>query len=214
MISLSLSLCSNTLRADQDVITDDGREVLLRADGTWVFRSTDRFANTEDGKRIRLKADGSWQYIGNAPLISKDQVKTTELGITLLKTVIEKHEVKVQKNKRLKTQTVFYLNLELSPLAVSNIAIHKNDTSGIEVTDNNGKIYTVLSIQPGTTALEPGSNMTVAVRVDESPTWLDNAKSMEILFKPEIFGIQEPIKLSQKINDFEEVDVDGFEAGE
>jgi len=214
MISLSLSLCSNTLHADQDVITDDGREVLLRADGTWVFRSTDRFANTEDGKRIRLKADGSWQYIGNAPLISKDQVKTTELGITLLKTVIEKHEVKVQKNKRLKTQTVFYLNLELSPLAVSNIAIHKNDTSGIEVTDNNGKIYTVLSIQPGTTALEPGSNMTVAVRVDESPTWLDNAKSMEILFKPEIFGIQEPIKLSQKINDFEEVDVDGFEAGE
>jgi hypothetical protein len=210
LISLSLSLCSNMLRADQDVVTDDGREVLLKTDGTWTFRSTDRFANTADGQRIRLKQDGSWQYVGNAPMVSRDQVKTTELGITLVKTVIEKHETKVQKNKRLKTQTVFYLNLELSPLATSDIKFSRNDVSGIEVTDNNGKRYTVLSILPGTEVLKPGSKTTIAVRIDDSPSWLDNAESMQMNIRPGIFGIQQPIKLSRRIDDFEEVDVDGF----
>jgi hypothetical protein len=67
MISLSLSLCSHLLHADQEVTTDDGREVLLKEDGSWTFRSTDRFANTVDGQRIRLKQDGSWAYVGNSP---------------------------------------------------------------------------------------------------------------------------------------------------
>ena len=211
LIPVLLSLYSNILCADQEVITDDGREVLLRSDGTWKFRSTDRFANTADGQRIRLKEDGSWQYVGNAPMVSNDQVRTTELGITLLKTVIEKNETKVQKNKRVKTQTAFYLALELSPLAGKAVAINNDDASGIEVTDNNGKSYPVLSIRADASALKPGSHATMTIRVDGSPTWLDNAESMQIIFKPGIFGIQEPIELSRKIEDFEEIDVDGFE---
>jgi hypothetical protein len=214
LIPVLLSLYSNILCADQEVITDDGREVLLRSDGTWKFRSTDRFANTADGQRIRLKEDGSWQYVGNAPTISKDQVMTTALAITLRKVIIEKHETKVQKNKRVKTQTVFYLDLGLSPLAASAITLNDNAASSIEVSDDNGRRYPVLSIQSGTTMLKPGSNTAIAVRVDDSPSWLDNARSMEILFKPDIFGIQSPIRLSQNIDDFEEVDVDGFETGE
>jgi hypothetical protein len=211
LLSLSLSLCSNTLYADQEAISDDGREVLLRADGTWSFRSTDRFAKTEDGKRIRLKQDGSWQYAENTRMISNDRVKTTELGITLRKTVIEKHEIKVQKNKRARTQTVFYLDLELSPIATSGITFSDNDASRIEVTDNSGKNYPVLTIQHNTTVLEAGSNTTIAVRVEGSPTWLDNADSMRLTFKRGIFGISEPIRLSQNIDDIEEIDVDGFD---
>jgi len=211
IISLSLLPGSNALSANQDVITDDGREVLIRDDGTWEFRSTDRFANTKDGHRIRLKDDGSWQYVGNAPLTSKQQIRTTVLDIKLGKVVIETHEKKVQKNTRSKSQTVFYLNLELSPLAKSNISINENDISRVKVKDSEDKEYPVLSIQAEPVILKPDSDTNVVVRVDGAPQWWKSVKSMEIIFKPGIFGLQAPVTLSQSVDDIDKKKVDGFE---
>jgi len=211
IISLSLLPGSNALSANQDVITDDGREVLIRDDGTWEFRSTDRFANTKDGHRIRLKDDGSWQYVGNAPLTSKQQIRTAVLDIKLGKVVIETHEKKVQKNTRSKSQTVFYLNLELSPLAKSNISINENDISRVKVKDSEDKEYPVLSIQAEPVILKPDSDTNVVVRVDGAPQWWKSVKSMEIIFKPGIFGIQAPVTLSQSVDDIDKKKVDGFE---
>ena len=68
MLILFLIPVSDASSADQQVITADGREVVLKGDGTWIFLSTDRFANPEDGQRVQLKQDGSWQYVGNAPM--------------------------------------------------------------------------------------------------------------------------------------------------
>ncbi len=210
LISLLLFPGGNALSANQEVISDDGREVLLRDDGTWEFRSTDRFANTKDGQRIRLKDDGSWQYVGNAPLTSKQQIRTMDLDIKLRKVVIETHEKKVQKNTRSKSQTVFYLNLELSPLAKSNISINENDISRVKVKDSEGKDYSVLSIQAEPAILKPDSDTKVAVRVDGAPQWWKSVKSMEIIFKPGIFGLQAPVTLSQSVDDIDKKKVDGF----
>jgi len=213
-LALSLAPVSNALSATQEIITEDGREVLLKEDGTWSFRSTDRFANTKDGRRVRLKDDGSWQYTGNAPVVLKEQVRTTDLDIKLQKVVIETHEKKVQKSKRIKTQTVFYLTLELSALAKGNISINKDDTSMIKVMDNNGKNYPVLSIQPSPTILKPNSNTTIVIRAKSSPSWLGKVKSMEIVLNPGVFGIQKPITLKQNVIEFDEKKVDGFEKNE
>jgi len=211
MIWLSLGPGSNALSASQEVITDDGREVLLNEDGTWVFRSTDRFANTKDGQRIRLKDDGSWHYAGNAPLTSKQEVRTMDLDIKLQKVVIEQHETKVQKNKRVKTQTVFYLDLGLSPLAERDVSITQNDVTLIKVKDNKGKSYPVISIQPGNTVLKPDSDTALTIRVDGSPKWWKDVKSMEMVFNPGIFGIQAPVTLSRSVDDIDKKSVDGFE---
>jgi len=211
MLILFLIPVSDACSADQQVITDDGREVLLKGDGTWVFRSTDRFANTEDGQRVRLKQDGSWQYVGNAPVASVEHVRSTLLDLKLQKVVIERHEKKVQKNIRLRTQTVFYVNLGLSAWAKNNISITKDDVSHIEVNDNNGKTYPVLSIHPAPVVLKPGADTTMVIRADGSPLWLDDVKSMSVIFKPEIYGIQQPVTLSRHVDDFEEKKVAGFE---
>ncbi len=213
LTTLFLSPISNTLSANQEIITDDGREVLLKQDGSWTFRSTDRFANTKQGQRVRLKEDGSWEYTGNAPVILEKQVRTTELDIKLQKVVIETYEKKVLKSKRVKTQTVFYLNLEHSSLAKTNISITKNDIARIEIKDSNGNNYQVASIQPNTT-LKPGSNTVVIIRAKGSPLWLSNTRSMEVVFNPEIFGLQKPVTLIQNTIDFEEKDVDGFKNNE
>jgi hypothetical protein len=48
------------------------------------------------------------------------------------------------------------------------------------------------------------------IRADKSPSIWDEVKSMQITFKPGIFGLQQPIILSQKIIDFENKKVGGF----
>jgi len=210
-VFLLLITGSNALSANQDVISDGGREVLLKQDGTWEYRSTDRFANTEDGRRIRLKKDGSWSYIGETEKNSRLPVRVSDLDIKLERVVIEKHERRAQKNTRVKTQTVFYLAIEYPSSAENIIRINKGDTSLIEVKDNNGKDYPVLSIESDRSHLTPGTATMIDVRVDKSPAILDDVKSMEITLKPDLLGNQKAISLSQRINDFEEENVDGFE---
>ena len=203
-ILLLLVTIDDNVFAAQEVIIVDGREVLLKEDGTWTYHSTDRYANTNDGRRLRLKDDGSWQYVGNAPLTTTEQVRTTNLNIKLQKVVIEKFEKKVQKNTRVKTQTVFYLYLENSAQAKRNISIKNSDISLIEINDNNGKNYPVLSLQPGSIQLKPGTNTTLVIRAEKSPSMWDDVKSMEIVFKPGIPGIQKAIILNQMTIDIDE----------
>jgi hypothetical protein len=214
MIALALLPASHVLSADQHVTTDDGREVLLRQDGSWEFLSNDRFANTEDGQRVRLRQDGSWEYMGNAPMATSSQVRTTDLDIKLQKVIIERYEQKAQKNKRVVSQTVFHVDVALSPRAENNISIRKEDVALVKVKDNKDKNYPVLSIQPGSTLLEPDSDTTIVIRAHGSPKWWKNIKTMEITFHPGMFGTEEPVTLSQRVSDIEKKDVDGFAESE
>jgi hypothetical protein len=211
LLSLALLPCHQALSTEQMVITDDGREVLLKEDGSWEFLSSDRFANTEDGQRVRLKQDGSWEYVGNAPMMMDEHVRTTELDINLQKVVIERHEEKAQKNKRVISQTVFYVDLALSPMAENNISISQEDSALVKVRDNKGKDYPVITINPADNVLEPGSKTTVAVRAYGSPQWWKNIKTMEVRFHPGLFGTPQPVTLSRRVADIEKKDVDGFE---
>lgn len=196
---------------DQQITTDDGREVLLKVDGRWEYRSTDRFANTDDGRRVRLKEDGSWAYTGNAPLQSKTQVRTADLDIQLKKVVIETYRKKTQKSARIKTQTVFYVQLNNSTQAKAAINIENSDAALVEVMDNNGKTYPVLSSKAGSSKLQPGAETILTIRAEKSPSIFDDVKSMEISFKAGMYGIKNTVSLSQKVTDFENEEVDGFE---
>jgi hypothetical protein len=208
---LLLFLFNSSIFAEQAIVNVDGREVLLNDNGRWQYRSNDRFAVTADGRRVRLKDDGSWQYIGNAPLVSNEQVRTNELDINLDKVVIEKHETKVQKNTRLRTQTVFHLNMEYSSSADTDLSIANDTINNIEVRDNQGKNYKVLSIRPAPARFKPGTEISVVIRAEKSPSIWSDARSMEITFNPGILGISKPITLSQRVIDFEEEKVDGFQ---
>jgi len=208
---LSFLLISPGLSADQDGMTDDGREVLLKEDGSWEFRSNDRYANTQDGQRVRLREDGSWEYVGNAPLVLKEQVRTTLLDFKLQRVDIEIHKEKVQKNVREEKQMVFYLNISVSPAAKESITINNTDLSPIQVIDNKGKSYPVLSLTPSPIVLAPDSQHTLAIRAKGGPSKWDGAKSMELELSPGALGNNDTVKLSQNISDFEKKYVEGFE---
>ncbi len=116
IILLSLLLASGSnLSAKQTVITDDGRKVLLKNDGNWTFHTTDCFASTSDGRRVRLKQDSHWEYANDAPAAPEDETQTSKPLVKLQKVVIEKHVEKGYKNTRVKTQTVFYVQLKAPP---------------------------------------------------------------------------------------------------
>ncbi len=210
--SLFLFICllpvSSAPAADQTLISADGREILLKDNGSWEYRSDDHIMSTPDGRRIRLKADGSWQYDGNSSLTSKQQVRTTDLDIKLKKVVIETREKKSVKGKRIKTHTVFYLSLSRSAQANNIIKIDSSDMANIAVTDNNGKSYKVLALQSEHSTLKPGEKMTVLIRADKSPAIWDDVKSMQVTLKPEIFGLQSTATFTQKAIDFETRSVD------
>jgi hypothetical protein len=59
--------------------------------------------------------------------------------------------------------------------------------------------------------LQPASEATIVIRADGSPQWWKNVKTMKLVFSPGIFGIKEPITLSQSVDDIEKKKVDGFE---
>jgi hypothetical protein len=211
LITLLFMQASYAEPVKQQVITNDGREVLLNEDGTWKYLSNDRYADTVDGRRVRLKEDGSWEYVGNAPAKSMDQVRTTDLDIKLKKVVIENFQKKVQKNTHLTTQTVFYVTLAHSPQAKTGISISQDDIAFISVKDNNGKSDPVVSMKADTTRLEPDAEASIVIRAEKSPSIWDDVKSMQVVFDKGIFGIEAPITLSMRVIDFQEEDVDGFD---
>lgn len=194
-----------------EVVKLEGREVILRSDGSWGFATSDRYANTQDGRRVRLKADGSWEHVGNTPLSSKDRVRTSDLDIKLEKVVIESYRKKVQKNTSVKTQTVFYVRVESSTLTDDSLFIKDHDISLVEVRDNNGKNYPVLSLKAVTEQVKPDSETLLIVRAEKSPSLWDDVKSMSITFRPGIFGLKQAVTLKQRTIDFSEESVDGFD---
>jgi hypothetical protein len=208
---LSLLLICPILYAQEEIISDDGREVLIRDDGSWEFRSGDRYANTKDGRRIKLKADGTWIYIGNAPLVTKEQARTTTVDIKLEKVEFEVHKEKVHKNIREESQTVFYLNVDVSPLANNPLSISNTDLTGIKVSDDKGKNYPALSLTPDNTNISPGTHQTFVLRAKDSPHSWAGVKLIEMEIPAGVFGNEEPIQFSRKYHDIEEKNVKGFD---
>ena len=193
-----------------EVVYVDGREVLLKDDGSWIYQSTDRYVNTQDGTRVRLKTDGSWQAIGNAQLISKQQVRTRNLDITLQKVEIESYKKKVHKNTKVKTQTVFYLNITHSPVAKENIQLAQTHITHIKVKNDRGGNYPVIAMTPNNIVLQPGSVMQLQIRAEKSPAEWESLNSIDIIFEAGIFGLTSPLTFTQRVIDIDTISVDGF----
>lgn len=194
----------------QEAVSDDGRDVLLKDDGTWEFRSNDRYANTPDGRRVRLKQDNTWEYIGNAPLTTKTQARTSISDISLQRAVIEMHQEEIYKNVRTETQTVFYLKVALSAQADKGVTLDKTTLGRIKVTDNQGARYPILSLAPERLTLAPNSQQDVTVRVDGSPSWWKGIKSMQLELAPGVFGNRDTVALTMPVNDMDRTTVEGF----
>ncbi|WP_439135794.1 hypothetical protein [Pseudomaricurvus sp.] len=204
--AISLSLSTTAMAAELSATGDDGREILLKKNGSWEYKSTDRFATSEDGTRVRLKADGSWEFIGNAPSVSKEQVRTEAMEVKLGDIVTEFHKEKVGKNTRYNSQTTFNLAVDISNYS-EGVDTKLSHFNLFKVTDSRGNDYPVIEVTPQTKHMEPGKEYPVAIRVDGSPSgqFAVGIKYLYLEIDKAVFGSETNLKFSRRADEAKKV---------
>lgn len=200
--------------AKDNIVILEGRQILLKDDGSWEYVSKDRYVNTRDGHQVILKDNGKWEYVKKheiidvAPLSRSDESPDMP-GMQLQKAEQESIIKKQGKGASIKTQSVFFVDINIDSHAQTTFKLGNNDKNNITVTDDKNNQYKVLAIQPEI-SLKPGETGTIQIRVDGSPSILDRVTYMYVNFSPAINGISKKITIKAKWNDFIEKSVDEF----
>ena len=182
----SLTVIGLQAFAENIVISDDGREVLLNADGSWQFVSRDRYATANDGQRYRLNPDGSWQLIsGDFSEATQAQrsregvsaeariITTSPLQLLLSDVEIHRKKVKMLKSVRVETQTVFRLivkNRSDQAVILSNETI-ETMKAGVKTGSSKGENFKVTDITFDKPELIPGDSVRLTIVSAGSPRW-------------------------------------------
>lgn len=198
-----LLIAANASADPKTAIADDGREIILYDDGRWEYVTEDRFATTPDGTRIRLKPNQQWQPASKseAPVyepvalstIKQDNLTVDGVDIVLDEVRIENHRETVGKNKRVRSNIVFYLELD-KPLNASHITIQ----------DSKGKHYPVLSVSKGKATI--GGEPRTLVRAKGAPKWW-GVKFFSLQIEANAIGNKAPIELRKPMGDVLTVEV-------
>lgn len=170
LTGLCAALLAAPALADREALADDGRQIILKDDGSWAFKNNDRLATSSDGTRVRLKDDGNWEFIGNAPSETEQQVRTETLDIELDQIITEFTKEKAgSKNNRYNSQTVFYFDVDVSSYGAA-VTPALDNLQLITVKDNKNTEYPVIQVNPASASWQPGSEQTLAIRIDGSPS--------------------------------------------
>lgn len=203
-------------RADDYIITDGGREVILKDDGSWEFASDDLFATDPQGHRIRLKADGSWESIdqGAAPraiTYSPPDAETPALEFSIDGLIIETRNAPLNrsKNARRRQQMVVTIDVRAGTALQSllDISLIRETFS---VSDSGGNEYEILDISPATVSLSPGERKQFSIRLNDAPSWR-LGRQLKVEIRGVGTAIARDIALSIPLGRARDVEVDGFQ---
>lgn len=206
-LTVSLAVFSHSLFAEQDVVSDDGREVRLHDDGTWSLLSRDRFATTADGRRIKLMPDGRWDEVAQTLTVTDGVTKQVftpvkavagSSGILLTQVDILKKKTKTHKSTKADTRTVYYLQVT-NPSAAA-ITLSQELVSSLAVTDSKGRQYKVLSLAYDGNTIASGESKKITVWVDGAPRWY-GVQFLSLEIAKNVFGDNRRIVLSKNMND-------------
>ena len=196
--------------AEQRILTDAGREVLLRDDGSWDYLSDDHFGTLDDGSRVRLKPGGSWEIEeGETRLVtipaealkrSEDTVRTDKLYLEIFGFRIESQRGKNRKNSTLRAQMLVDIKIETNSFDLSGL-----NKDLIKVSDSRGRLYETNQI----TLQENISDTEKVVRItlDGAPRWW-GIKFFLVEFEKGYLGHDRKIRLKKSAADITRLEVD------
>lgn len=210
---LALLLLARSGYAEERILADDGREVLLKDDGSWEYVSDDRFGTTGSGERVRLGADGRWEIeIDARPVAPAGGVVLADTGparwalgdVTIETARSQRGGSKKGVSK--KTATVFTLEVrrEGGSGAAQQWLLQAGDFS---VVDSAGREYPVLDIAPSRLALGAGELQRVVVRADGSPHWF-TTKFYELRIAAGAVGNRDEIRLRRALANVRQRDIE------
>ena len=221
-VSILLVLASSAI-AEEVVVSDDGRQIRLNDDGTWVQVSQDRFATNAQGQRIRLRADGSWNVISAS---SEDIVRSGSIPNTaslqdepviFLKNVeILRREIKRAKSTHAETRMRYTIGVDNK----TEQTVALDLTGPFEATTNRGGEYPLLSadgpsqVHPllsadGPSQVLAGQQAEVVVVVEDSPAWF-GVKFLSLEVPAKAIGNAGARLLNKNMNEVKRINVDDF----
>jgi hypothetical protein len=211
MLLLIFSFFTAALSAGEYVISDDGRQILLNDDGSWVQVSKDRHATTASGQRIRLKPDGSWDvmkkldsdeaaahYAISNSGSQHEAIAGNDVGMLLDKVEILKKKTKVLKSVRIDTRTVYHLTIINQ--SSENIQLDTLPLDAFSANSSGGDVFEVLSATATSELLKPSQRTTLIVVTEGSPKWF-GVKYLNIELAKNAIGSSMPRILSKNIDD-------------
>jgi len=190
LLYLLVTLAMPVLGEEEIVLSDDGREVRLNADGSWEFVSEDRYATTKAGDRIRLRSDGQWEAVKDpswqsATAISRNPA--TAAGLSVSDFVIESVRSTKHKNSRVRNQMVIDI-----PMAEREDLVRAPEASRVDVKDSKGRSYEISSVNMRESGLR--------IIADDAPTWW-GVKYFEITLPGAALGKDKDVVLRKPMAD-------------
>ena len=209
-LSLLLLLASSAL-AEEVVVSDDGRQIRLNDDGTWVQVSQDRFATNAQGQRIRLRADGSWNVMSTSPEDiarsdgGQNVASLVDEPVIFLKTVeILRREIKRAKSKHAETRMRYTIGVDNKTTETISLDL----TVPFEATTNRGGDFPLLSAD-GPRQVLAGQQAEVIVVVEDSPAWF-GVKFLSLEVPAQAIGNVGARLLNKNMNEVKRLNVESF----
>lgn len=187
---LLLILTMPVVAGEEIVLSDDGREVRLKTDGSWEFVSDDRYATTRSGERIRLRSDGQWESVEDsswqtATIVSQNPAAAAGFGVSDF--VIESVRSTKHKNSRVRNQMVIDIRTaDRETMAKAPAA------SRVGVKDSKGRVYEITSVKATASGLR--------IIADDAPTWW-GVKYFEITMPGSAMGTGNDVVLRKPMSD-------------
>ena len=214
LLSVLFMLSGLSASAAEVVISDDGRQIQINGDGTWVQLSKDRYAINAAGERIRLKPDGTWTLLGEvAAADSPGQAALTPISaglestLFLSKVEILKRRIERAKSTHAEVRTVYHLQVVNDSPA--DITLDNTLATKLIPGSSSGAEFEVISVRFPTGLIKPGDRETIEVVADGAPRWF-GTKAMILEVPAGALGNRQPRVLSKIMSDVDRRNVDAF----
>ncbi len=199
--------------ASEVVISDDGRQIKLNADGTWQQLSQDRFATNAAGQRVRLHPDGTWSVApGVAPAPSPGiptpvAALDREPVLFLSDASIVRRVIERSKSKHSETRMRFVLQVDNRTSEA--LAVPGDLTRRLKATTSRGGNYEILSATPESRTIPAGESTSIEIWAKDSPRWF-GIKFLSVEVAPDTLGNGVTRILSKRMDEVKRVEVDQF----
>ncbi len=214
LLGVLLVLLGVSVSAAEVVISDDGRQIQINGDGTWVQLSKDRYAINAAGERIRLKPDGTWSLLGDAiPDDARGAVALTPISAALESTLflskveILKRRIERAKSTHAEVRTVYYLQVVNDSPA--DISLDNSLSAKLLPGSSSGAEFDVISVSFPSGLIKPGERETIEIVADGAPRWF-GVKAMTLEVAAGALGNRQSRVLSKIMSDVDRRDVDDF----
>ena len=213
-----IGLPAAVIAAEEVVISDDGHQIQLNGDGTWVQLSKDRFATDTDGRRIRLRPDGTWSIVGSDLVVGEKMqrdVATPAPRPQLLDEPVlflERVELLKKRRKRAKSshaELKMFFQVTIRNESTRTLDLASVRASQLTARSSRGTAYSVTEVIPTARTVEPGQTAELSVWADDGPQWF-GIKYLSLEFPANTVGNSATRILSKNMDQVVRREVDSF----